>query len=211
MACRHNRTIPDLSQPQNLARWRKIEFAKHRLFYTLLKLRLPLTTQAGRSERARFRFFGGARRPFTEPPVMTGHESGVITLNLAEADDVERERARRDMREPYRTLLGHFRHEISHYYWDRLVASTPSIEEFRQMFGDERQDYAASLQAYYANGPAPDWPERFVTAYASCASVGGFRRDLGALFSHGRYARDCRRVRAAVAPEGGEAAPSFRR
>jgi hypothetical protein len=97
---------------------------------------------------------------------MTGHASGLITLNLAEADDPERERQRKSMGEPYRTLLGHFRHEIAHYYWDRLVAA-PRIDEFRRLFGDEREDYEASLQRHYANGPAPDWPERFVTSYAS--------------------------------------------
>ena len=56
---------------------------------------------------------------------MTGHASGLITINLAEADDSERERQRRQMGEPYRTLLGHFRHEIAHYYWDRLVRDSP--------------------------------------------------------------------------------------
>lgn len=166
-ACRHNRTIPDLSQPENLVRWRKIESAKHRLFYTLLKLRLPLTTRPDDPNGLAFDFLAAPAQHSQAPPVMTGHENGLITLNLAEADDAERERARADMGEPYRTLLGHFRHEISHYYWDRLIADTPSLKEFRQLFGDERQDYAAALQAYYANGPAPDWPEKFVTAYAS--------------------------------------------
>ena len=166
-ACRHNRTIPDLSQPQNLARWRKIESAKRRLFYTLLKLRLPLTTRPEDPNGLAFDFLAVPQGPSPAPPVMTGHESGLITLNLAEADNSERERARHDMGELYRTLLGHFRHEIAHYYWDRLVANTPSIEEFRQMFGDERQDYGAALQAYYANGPTPNWPENFVSAYAS--------------------------------------------
>jgi len=100
-------------------------------------------------------------------PVMTGHEQGLITINLAEADDSERERMRQQMREPYRTLLGHFRHEIAHYYWDRLVRDAPGIEAFRQLFGDEREDYGAALQRHYSNGPPPDWQERFVTTYAS--------------------------------------------
>ena len=98
---------------------------------------------------------------------MTGHDSGLITINLAEADDSERERMRRQMGEPYRTLLGHFRHEIAHYYWDRLVRNAPGIEAFRQLFGDEREDYGAALQRHYANGPPPDWQERFVSTYAS--------------------------------------------
>jgi hypothetical protein len=166
-ACRHNRTIPNLSQPHNILRWRKIEFAKHRLFYTLIKLRLPLTVRPGDPDGLAFDFLAAPERSSPAMPVMTGHAAGLITLNLVEADDAERERARHDLGEPYRTLLGHFRHEISHYYWDRLVASSPAIEEFRQLFGDERQDYATALAAYYAHGPAPDWPTKFVTAYAS--------------------------------------------
>jgi hypothetical protein len=167
-ACRHNRTIPDLADPQNLLHWRKIELAKHRLFYTLLKLRLPLTT---RTEDA-----NGLAFDFLSPPadgsaqttaVVTGHAGGLITLNVAEADDPERERQRKSLAEPYRTLLGHFRHEIAHYYWDHLVANSPALDEFRQLFGDEREDYQAALQRYYAVGPASDWSERFVTAYAS--------------------------------------------
>jgi hypothetical protein len=167
-ACRHNRTIPDLSQPDNLAHWRKIEIAKHRLFYTLLRLRLPLQTKIENPDGLAFDFLQapGALAP-SQAPVLTGHASGVITLNLSEADDVERERQRHAMGEPYRTLLGHFRHEIAHYYWDRLIGNSPALEEFSIVFGDERQDYGQALQQHYANGPPADWPERFVTAYAS--------------------------------------------
>jgi len=168
-ACRHNRMIPDLSQADNQAHWRKIELAKHRLFYTLLKLRLPLTTKLEDPERGLAFDFLAAPPPNSAPsePVLTGHDSGLITINLAEADDSERERMRRQMSEPYRTLLGHFRHEIAHYYWDRLVWDTPGLEAFRQLFGDEREDYGAALQRHYANGPPPDWQERFVSPYAS--------------------------------------------
>ena len=122
-ACRHNRMIPDLSLPENQANWRKIELAKHRLFYTLLKLRLPLQTKLEDPEHGLAFDFLAAPPPNSAPaePVMTGHDNGLITINLAEADDSERERMRRQMGEPYRTLLGHFRHEIAHYYWDRLV------------------------------------------------------------------------------------------
>ena len=165
-ACRHNRTIPDLSIPQNLMNWRKIEGAKHRLFYTLLRLRLPLTTRDEDAE-------GGLAFDFIAPPapgdapVMIGHKSGLITISLAEADDSERERQRREMGEPYRTLLGHFRHEVAHYYWDHLIRDTPALEEFRRLFGDERQDYREALQKHYAEGPPNNWVEQYVTAYAS--------------------------------------------
>jgi hypothetical protein len=170
LACRHNRTIPNLSTPDNLANWQKIEIAKHRLFYTLLKLRLPLTTRAEDPDGLAFDFLAAPATPVdggSPSPVLTGHDHGVITINLAEADDAERERQRSQMREPYRTLLGHFRHEIAHYYWDRLIALSPLLEKFREIFGDERQDYNEVLQRHYAQGPPADWPQRFVSAYAS--------------------------------------------
>src|SRR5436190_2537344 len=151
-ACRYNRVIPNLSQPGNLANWRNIEVAKHRLFYTLLKLRLPLKTRLEDPQNGlAFDFL--SEEDAAPNPITTGHDSGVITITLAEADDSERERRRHDLHEPYRTLLGHFRHEIAHYYWDRLVRDSPGIDEFRQLFGDERQDYSGALQRHYDQGP----------------------------------------------------------
>ncbi len=167
VACRHNRTIPDLSVPQNLEHWRKIEVAKHRLFYTLIKFHLPLATKEEEPDALAFDFMADQAGPQGHIPVLTGHEDGLITINIAEADDPERERRRSEMGEPYRTLLGHFRHEIAHYYWDRLVAQSASLEEFREVFGDEQRDYGEALQQHYANGPPADWPERFVSSYAS--------------------------------------------
>jgi hypothetical protein len=167
VACRHNRTIPNLLEVDNLINWRKIEVAKHRLFYTLLKLRLPHKTRIEDPQQGLAFDFLSPQDATGGNPVVTGHDSGVITIDLAEADDAERERRRREMREPYRTLLGHFRHEIAHYYWERLVRNSPSIADSRELFGDERQDYAAALERHYANGPPRDWPEHFVSAYAS--------------------------------------------
>ncbi len=164
-ACRHNRMIPDLSWTENLDKWRALEVAKHRLFYTLFQLRLPVETQAESPAGLAFEFLADVAP--SGSLVMTGHADGVITINLAEADDAERERRRHQMGEPYRTLLGHFRHEIGHYYWDRLVADTPHLEEFRRIFGDERRDYTAALQNYYARGAPADWSEHFISAYAS--------------------------------------------
>jgi hypothetical protein len=167
-ACRHNRTIPNLSDPNNLANWRKIEIAKHRLFYTLLKLHLPLITKTEDPAGLAFDFVADAAGgPRDATAVMTGHLNGLITINLAEANDAERERRRDDMDEPYRTLLGHFRHEIGHYYWDRLVRNHADIDEFRAIFGDERQDYGSALRRHHEQGPASNWPERYISAYAS--------------------------------------------
>jgi len=166
LACRHNGVIPDLSQPANVVNWQKIEAAKHRLIYTLLQLRLPLETRASDPDGLLFNFLAdsphdhGAR-------VMTGHDSGVITLAVSEADDAERERRRSDMREPYRTLLGHFRHEAGHYFWHRLVRGDSRRNQFRAIFGDETADYAQALGAYYRWGATDDWQINFVSVYAT--------------------------------------------
>jgi hypothetical protein len=95
------------------------------------------------------------------------HDDGLITLAIDEADDVERERRRSSMHEPYRTPLGHFRHEVGHYYWDRLVRDGGELETFRQVFGDERIDYEQALQRYYSNGAPVNWQESFVSSYAT--------------------------------------------
>jgi hypothetical protein len=167
-ACRHNRTIPDLSMPGNDALWRKIETAKHRLFYSLLRLGLPLENRTDNPEH------GLAFDFLADPPeshaagVMTGHDNGLVTLALKEADDVIREQVRSQMGEPYRTLLGHFRHEIGHYFWDRLVAADQErLDAFRALFGDERQDYGEALKRHYDEGAPPDWQENFVSMYAT--------------------------------------------
>jgi len=99
--------------------------------------------------------------------VFTGHESGLITINIAEADDPFREKMRVQMGEAYRTLLGHFRHEIGHHYWNRLIQDSPWLLRFRERFGDERADYAQAQQRHYDGGPPQDWGLRFVSAYAS--------------------------------------------
>lgn len=167
-ACRHNHTIPDLSAPAALDRWRRLEVAKHRLLYTLLQLRLPLATRPEDPEGLAFDMLADPSDP-RAPKVMTGHDAGLITINIAEADDAERESRRQGMHELYRTLLGHFRHEVGHYYWDRLVrdGGEETLERFRALFGDEREDYAEALKRNYAEGPPADWRERCISAYAA--------------------------------------------
>jgi hypothetical protein len=166
-ACRHNRTIPDLSSPERLRAWRELEAAKRRLFYSLLRWSLPLgTREDDPAHGLQFNFL--ADGPQDEDQVMTGHEHGVITIALTEADDIERERRRLQMNEPYRTLLGHFRHETGHHYWDLLVRDDADrLEECRALFGDDGQDYQAMLKKHYAEGPPDGWQDAFVSAYAT--------------------------------------------
>ncbi len=168
-ACRLNRTVPDLGIAESVLLWRRIETAKHRLIYGLLRLGLPVISCFDDRERGiAFDFLSGPSAPGpSDKPVVIGHDSGVITIDVAEADDAVRERHRRDMAEPYRTLLGHFRHEIGHYYWDRLVSDTVWHSSFREMFGDERRDYREALAAHYAGGPPADWQESHISTYAS--------------------------------------------
>ena len=165
-ACRHNRRIPDLSVPENLTRWRQMEVAKHRLFYTLIALRLPFCSYADDPAHGlAFDFLADPTGP--GPRILTGHDEGLITINLAEANDAMREKFRTEMGEPYRTLLGHFRHEIGHYFWNILLRDTGRLDGFRAMFGDETRDYAEALQTHYRDGPPPDWEQNHISAYAT--------------------------------------------
>jgi hypothetical protein len=167
-SCRHNNLSPDLTVEGNLDRWRKVEQAKQHLFYSLVRWRLPAPTAAdGVEEPLTFDLIADAQTDTGTQKVLTGHDAGHITLNIAEADDDEREKRRVAMQEPYRTLLGHFRHEIGHYYWDLLVKNTNRLGEFRTLFGDEQQDYAEALDRYYATGAPADWPQRYISAYSS--------------------------------------------
>jgi hypothetical protein len=167
VACRHNGTIPDLTLPQNLLAWRKIEAAKHRLFYTLLKLKLPLATRSEDPEHGLIFNFLADPPDQNGPKVMTGHDNGVITIALVEADDAEREKRRSTMGEPYRTLLGHFRHEVGHHYWDLLVRDGGHLEAYRALFGDEREDYGDALKRHYNEGVPENWQNSFVSTYAT--------------------------------------------
>ena len=166
-SCRLTRVIPDLSKPNNRLAWYKLEAAKRRMVYALLALHLPMLSKSvDPAAGLAFQFlenspFGDAQR------VLTGHDNGVITVNIEEADDVQREQQRTLQHEAYRTLLGHFRHEIGHYYWDRLIQNGPRVEDVRKLFGDERADYQAALTAHYQIGPPEHWEQSFISAYAT--------------------------------------------
>jgi hypothetical protein len=168
-SCRLTHVIPDLSRTGQEV-WYRLEVAKRRLIYGLLSLHLPLSKQdANTPAGVSFSFLENAQGPNGDSGrVLTGHNNGIITINIEEVDDIKREQQRLQHKEPYRTLLGHFRHEIGHYYWDRLIAGTAALEAFRAKFGDEREDYAAALQRHYSAGPPADWADRFISAYATC-------------------------------------------
>jgi hypothetical protein len=168
-ACRHNRLVPDVADPQGLEAWRRISQAQRHLFYSLLRWNLPRTTREEDPQGGLvFDFLNDEVKPDgTIVPAMTGHEDGLIAIRAAEADDVTREQARSAMNEPYRTLLGHFRHETGHFIWDKLVRDRNRFQPFRAAFGDETQDYNAALQHHYENGPPLGWQQNYISAYAT--------------------------------------------
>jgi hypothetical protein len=169
LSCQHTTKIPNLSDDVKRGRWGRLERAKRRLFYALIKFGFPLTAQPATSEGGlHFELLADEVHPDgKEKRVMTGHYDGRITININEADDAIREKNRTALGEPYRTLVGHFRHEVAHYYWDKLIANTDRIDACRACFGDERQDYGEALKTHYANGATPDWQNSFVSEYAS--------------------------------------------
>jgi len=168
-SCRLNDIIPALNRPDNLRLWTRVEQAKRRLLYSLYKLGLPIEGVDPQHRGLRFRIMEDRRRnpAVFESFVATAHLDGTITLNVAEADDVTRHAVREQMQERYRTVLGHLRHEAGHFYFSRLV-DTPELQAAcRALFGDPCADYESALRAYYDQGPPDDWPEHYVSAYAS--------------------------------------------
>jgi hypothetical protein len=174
-SCRLTRTRPADDDPEGLAAFAKAESAKRRLIFQLLDLGLPT------GEDLAFDLLSSRTGP-----VVTGHASGVITIDLAESDDSRRERRRAQLGEPYRTMLGHFRHEIGHYYWPILVERTREVERARELFGDDRLDYESALQRHYEQGPPPDWSDRYVSAYATMHPW----EDWAETFAHYLHIRD---------------------
>jgi len=164
LACRLNETIPDLSDPTVLPSWQGLEIAKRRLVYTLLQLGLPIESRQERQLGLAFAFkrdgLDGTEK------VLTGHCDGLVTINVKEADSPSREQTRVAMGERYRTLLGHFRHESGHYYWDRLIKDSPQLEDYRALFGDEQEDYAEAVKRHYSS-PKQNWELDHVSAYAT--------------------------------------------
>lgn len=169
IACQLNSVIPNLTKPGNLELWQSLEQAKHRLIYSLLRLELPVISKQVSAELGlQFQFLDEALVAPSEGAVMTGHDCGLITINLEEADPAKREQTRRQMGEHYRTLVGHFRHEVGHYYWDVLVArDEQELLAFRELFGDERLDYGEALKTHYQQSDDGSWRSQYVSFYAA--------------------------------------------
>jgi hypothetical protein len=166
-ACELNRTIPDLRKLEFMQRWGSIENAKHRLIYQLLRMHLPLVSKQ-QAEQAGLAFdFMADETTNEDKRILTGHDNGVITINISEADDIEREMARRQMDEVYRTVLGHFRHEIGHYYWDRLIGNSDNLFAFRNLFGNDQVDYEETLKKHYSASTFTNWNDNYISAYAT--------------------------------------------
>lgn len=175
-SCRLTRTRPAAGDAEGVAMLARAEAAKRRALFGLLDVGLPV--QEG---RLWFDLLSSRVEPVT-----TGHSAGVITLDLAESDDAERERRRVALGEPYRTLLGHFRHELAHYYEPILVDGTGARDAFRARFGDERADYDAALRRHYEQGAPPAWSESHVSAYAAVHPW----EDWAETFAHYVHIRD---------------------
>jgi hypothetical protein len=181
-SCARTRVRPADDDRVGMAAFPAAEAAKRRLLFTLGELGLAwggLTFDLLSSAHA---------------PVMTGHAGGVVTLDLAEADPASREQRRTELDEPYRTVLGHLRHEVGHYYQDQLVpGGSVARDACRALFGDDRADYQAALHRHYADGPPADWPERFVSAYATMHPW----EDWAETFAHYLHIRDALQTAAA--------------
>lgn len=163
-ACQLNRTIPNLSDEENFEKWQNLEIAKHRLIYQLQKIGLPLPSKIVDEKGLCFDFVVQKH----DPTLMTGHANGVITILLREADSALREQMQKQFLEPYRTLIGHLRHEVGHYFWDRLIyTNKKALKEYRVIFGNERVSYGDSLQEYYKEGAPENWQKSFISRYAT--------------------------------------------
>jgi len=193
-SCRLTRTRPPDDDPDGLAAFAEAEAAKRRLIFQLLDLGLPI------GDDLRFDLLSSRAEP-----VLTGHDDGLITIDLGESDDARREQRRAELGEPYRTMLGHFRHETGHYYWPMLVERTDELGRARSLFGDDRLDYESALQHHYEEGPPPDWRERCVSAYATMHPW----EDWAETFAHCLHILDTLQTAAAfgLVVAGPEAAP----
>ena len=165
VSCRLTEIMPPIQDETRRTQWVKVETAKRRLLYTLIGFGLPVPSRIENPELGlAFRF----EESTEEKQVYTGHASGVITLNMAEANASFRENAREKLGEVYRTILGHLRHECGHYYWELLVLPSEKwLPMAREIFGDERVSYQDAIDKHYADGAPENWSNSHISAYAT--------------------------------------------
>jgi hypothetical protein len=179
LSCRLTRGRPDEADPAAVVAWSAAEAAKRRLVFQLGELGLPIEPRSPTTPR-------GLAFDLVHVPgasAVTGHDRGIITLDLSEADERHRDELRRNLGESFRTLIGHLRHEVGHYYFAHLVGQHDRILEFRALFGDERIDYSSALDEHYRRARTGDDKadlSRFVTAYAAAHPL----EDWAETFAH---------------------------
>ena len=197
-SCSLTRTRPN-DGDSALPAFAEAEAAKRRLVVELVELSLPINDRIADPERGlTFDLLSSEQEP-----VITGHDDGVITLDLAEGDDVHREQLRVSMDEPYRTLLGHFRHETGHYFFFVLAETGPARTEFEVLFGDPDLDYQAAIDRHYSQGAPDGWEQNYVSSYATMHPA----EDWAETFAHYLHIRDTIDTAAAfgLAPAGATA------
>jgi hypothetical protein len=181
-SCRLTRTRPSDSDGEGVATWAEAEACKRRLIFQLFEQDMPVHALVDGTENGLTFDLLSSR----DEPVTTGHADGVVTIDLAEGNDAHREAVRAKLAEPYRTLLGHFRHETGHFYWEVYVNEPGNLDSFRGLFGDEREDYAAAMEQHYAKGAPDDWADNYVSAYATMHPW----EDWAETFAHYLHIRD---------------------
>jgi hypothetical protein len=194
-SCRLTRTRPADADLSGLADYYVAEAAKRWLVFSLDELGLPVKVSDGYLGLA-FDLLSSAQSAVT-----TGYFNGVITFDLAETNDAHREQLRLSMAEPYRTVLGHFRHEIGHYYCELLVLTAGRGEEFRALFGDETRSYSGALVEHYSGGPGSRWPVDLISGYAAMHPL----EDFAETFAHFLHITDTLQTAAAFGLSVGSA------
>ncbi|MBR26535.1 MAG: hypothetical protein CML46_06295 [Rhodobacteraceae bacterium] len=164
-SCMMTDVAPDPVVPEAAEQWAEAEAAKRWVLTNLARWGWFGPEDPG--PRPSFHLLAEETRHGPADVIM-GHADGLVTINLAEADPAERVKRREDLGEAFRTLQGHFRHELAHFLQMRLVQTPEFADGFRALIGDEREDYGAALERHYAEGPPADWQSRFVSEYASC-------------------------------------------
>ena len=162
-SCRLSRRLPERDDTIAWEKLRETGIAKRRLLVQLAELQLPVTPYYEKEGGLGFDLLSS----LSGERVTIGHANGIITLDLAETLDAYRESLRVRLGEPYRTMLGHFRHEIGHYYQWVLVTTDDQWASCRALFGDERASYQEAIQRHYREGAPTDWAASFISEYAT--------------------------------------------